>query len=112
MSAPFHNIGLLVSVCKEAMQEAGERKPLPAWYAKMKGVLLMFEPNPKQKPSDGWQPIEAAPKDGKKFLGYFGSGEMHVVFIKGDECFRPLDDQLLAIPEFWMPLPVSPGDKP
>ena len=54
MSAPFHNIGLLVSVCKEAVKEAEESgEPLPKWHAKMKGVLMMFEPNPKpDKPDD------------------------------------------------------------
>ena len=54
MSAPFHNIGLLVSVCKEAVKEAEQSgEPLPAWHSKMKGLLMMFEPNPKPEPDDG-----------------------------------------------------------
>ena len=56
----------------------------------------------------GWQPIETAPKDGKRFIAYSpGSGLLFSMHWDGD-CF--LTDHELWNGHFthWMPLPSPP----
>ena len=55
-----------------------------------------------------WQPIETAPKDGTDFLACWDDDELHVVCLRGNECFRAMDREEWAIPTVWMPLPAPP----
>lgn len=58
-----------------------------------------------------WKPIRTAPKDGKPFLAYMGSGDIEIVY-STDSGWR-LDAYAPPIikedwMKYWMPLPAAP----
>jgi len=61
-----------------------------------------------------WQEARTAPQDGTQILGYFSNGEMHVVGIWEDVCYRELDseDKPWSWPTHWLPLPTPPATPP
>lgn len=84
--------------------------------------------------SDGWMPIETAPRDGVVLLSFIGHGEneaQNVAICYYDEdygpcgyseiaggsgwvlsiCGHPVEDQFLVNPTHWMPLPAPPSKK-
>jgi hypothetical protein len=59
-----------------------------------------------------WQPIESAPKDGTRVLGYFPdleSGYHDTVWI--DRLKTWVSRAYPAAPSHWMPLPPPPGSE-
>lgn len=59
-----------------------------------------------------WQPIETAPRDGRKILGYDGG----FTIVNWDNCFElweveptaEYENDLIRYPTHWMPLPEPP----
>lgn len=69
-------------------------------------------------PAAGWQPIETAPKDGTRILGW-SSGDGVCIVAFGDTPRRtrwyenhPLGRLPIKQPTHWMPLPAPPEDAP
>ena len=73
--------------------------------------------------SDGWQPIETAPKDGTRIIvakqsGYVMAWASSAYWFerqyKDREKYSGWTDgfDTLATPTHWMPLPAPPGEKP
>lgn len=79
-----------------------KRQPL-AWEAAKKLLTT----------SDGWQPIETAPKDGTRVLTFrvkFREA-MAVAWFDGEE-WRPVHGSAWPDPTHWMPLPEPPKEGP
>ena len=64
--------------------------------------------------TDGWPPIETAPKDGTHFLAYEPTGDMYRAAYNRDGYLRAFCGQpVVETPEptHWRPLPTPPGEK-
>ena len=59
-------------------------------------------------PTQGWQPIETAPKDGAEVLVWCG-GSMFIACMEvGRWFFERTDHSVKPVPTHWMPLPEPP----
>ena len=67
--------------------------------------------------TQGWRPIETAPRDGTHIIAYEGTGDMYrAAWSTHDECWRSFCGQPVVYapePEWWVPvtaLPAPPSD--
>lgn len=57
----------------------------------------------------GWQPIETAPKNGTRFLGFEKGTVYAAIWSSGWKCFQSRPGFYTVRPSHWKPLPAAPS---
>lgn len=83
-----------------------------AWSNAAKALLAITDRLEGENEKRKWQPIETAPKDGTKLLGFWADPSYgHVIetfkFEWGGHCINGAHDEVIP-PQYWMPLPNPP----
>jgi len=78
------------------------------WGNELSDLADILEAAP--APSDGWRPIETAPKDGEQILTYSPFGRCSVrIWGEGDDGEMAWQPRIRGyFPTHWMPLPEPP----
>lgn len=78
--------------------------------------LSVLPPQPDAQPDSGWRPMESAPKDGTRFLAWYGAKylqqEVVARWSNRQECFVDWAEEAIEGEiklTLWQPLPASPS---